>query len=216
MTSEEEQIKQLKKWWDDNGVSTLVSIALEISVVLGWQGWQRNQQANQDAAAFAYQELANVIDQVRQSPDDIKIAQATFLADDLKEKYADTGYGYFAALLNAKQAVADKDFDRAEDELKWVLSQKPTEEIQLLAQLRLARVLLAAERYDEGLIDLPQVSDSVFAPLFAEVRGDIFLAQEQHQQAYDAYKQAEDLAASLNVQAPGLLALKLQFAHGFL
>ena len=75
--SEEDELKQLKQWWDDNGVSTLVSIVLAVGVVLGWQGWQRNQAAKVEAGTYAFQELMQVTQEVRQAPDDIKIAKAT-------------------------------------------------------------------------------------------------------------------------------------------
>ncbi len=214
MSSEEEQLKQLKQWWDENGVSTLVSIALAVAVVMGWQGWQRNQAAQLDAGAFEYQKFAEAVESVRRDPDDIKIAQATYLAEQLKENFADTGYAYFAALHNARQAVVDKDYELAESELRWILDQEPGVEISSLVKLRLARVLMAAGRYDEAVGELPADTETAFAPLYAELRGDIALAQQRYDAARDAYQQAADLATQLELPAPDLLEVKLQYAAG--
>lgn len=216
MTSEEEQIKQLKQWWDDNGVSTIVSILVAVALVFGWQGWQRSQQAKSDAAAIAYEELIMATQAALESPDDIKIAQATFLANEIKEQHSDSGYAYFSAFLLARQAVADKDYETAEAELRGILSQQSSPEVEQLAQYRLARVLYAAERYPEALAGLPEAKDTAFAPLFAEAKGDILLAQKKYQEAYDAYSESKQLAESLELQQPELLTIKLQYARSYL
>ena len=50
-TTEEQQIEAIKKWWQTNGNSVLIGIALAIAAVLGYQTWNQNKQANSEAAA---------------------------------------------------------------------------------------------------------------------------------------------------------------------
>ncbi|UCE90705.1 MAG: tetratricopeptide repeat protein, partial [Pseudomonadota bacterium] len=37
--SEREQIEALKKWWNENGKSIVIGIAIGVAVVAGYRGW---------------------------------------------------------------------------------------------------------------------------------------------------------------------------------
>ena len=43
MQTEDEQIAQLKDWWDRNGKPLLAGGVLALVAVFGWQGWQKYQ-----------------------------------------------------------------------------------------------------------------------------------------------------------------------------
>ena len=64
--TEEEQIAQMKDWWQRNGKPLLTGGVLALAAVIGWQGWQ-NYQANQAQGASAadlYRVFAGVESQV--------------------------------------------------------------------------------------------------------------------------------------------------------
>ena len=65
-TTEEQQIEAIKKWWKTNGNSVLIGIALAITAVLGWQTWNQNKEANQEAAAMMYGQLVEAAAGVQQ------------------------------------------------------------------------------------------------------------------------------------------------------
>ena len=37
---DDEQVEALKRWWDENGKSTMVAIALAVAGTVGWQQYQ--------------------------------------------------------------------------------------------------------------------------------------------------------------------------------
>ena len=141
---------------------------------------------------------------------DEQMATANYLADKVKNDYASSSYAQLAALYKAQLAVKASNLVDAETELRWVLAQSPTAEIKAQAQLRLAKVLLATEKYPLALAELAQPIVG-FKPLYAELKGDILLAQGDEAAARAAYQQAKDLAtATAGVSANNLLELKIQ------
>ena len=214
--SEEEQVEALKNWWRENGTSTLASVALAIGLIVGYRFWQDSQQAALDASAFAYQQFSQAVMVAESSPDDIKIATAGHLADGIKEQYEGSTYSQFAALYKARQAVADGALDAAIEELLWVLEQQPSADLRSLTELRLARVYIAQQKFDDAkaLIDAVDTSSS-FASAFAEVRGDMLLASQDYSAAVDAYQSAQTIADAQQMQASPTLSTKLAYAKGF-
>ena len=49
--SEEEQVEQLKRFWQDYGTPILVGISLALAVFAGWRFWQQSQIEASAAAA---------------------------------------------------------------------------------------------------------------------------------------------------------------------
>ncbi|WP_019528922.1 YfgM family protein [Dasania marina] len=208
--NDEEQIEAIKRWWKENGKSTLTGIALAIAAGFGWQGWQKQQQESAYAASSAYQNLLAVVAKDQAPLNDEQMATANYLADKVKNDYASSSYAQLAALYKAQLAVKASNLVDAETELRWVLAQSPTAEIKAQAQLRLAKVLLATEKYPLALAELAQPIVG-FKPLYAELKGDILLAQGDEAAARAAYQQAKDLAtATAGVSANNLLELKIQ------
>ena len=205
--TEEEQIEALKKWWQDNGKSTVVSIVVAIAAVFGWQGWQQKQQADTDAASAVYQDMLVAVNATATAE---QLATARHLANTLKQDFSNSTYARFAALYKAKLAVEDNDLAGAEQELRWVLERGITPELELEVKLRLARVLYAQDRFDEALQQL-QGDASGFAAAYEEARGDIYLAQDDSKQALLAYQKASELnrQAQQPVNRP-MLEMKLQ------
>lgn len=205
--TEEEQIEAIKRWWKENGKSTLLGIALAIGGVFGWKGWQEQQQDASYSASSAYQGLLAVVDNNQQPLTDEQISTANHLADILKNDFSSSAYAQFAALYKAQLAVKANDLDTAEAELRWVLLQGPAAEVKAQTHLRLARVLLAKQQYDQALSELTAEA-LAYKPLYLELKGDIYVAKGDVSAARDAYQQAQSSAVD---NAPNsLLELKIQ------
>lgn len=208
--TDDEQLDELKKWWRENGTSTVTTIALAVAGVFGWQGWQKSQQAELDAASAIYQNLLdNAASSASMSVE--QRATATHLADTLKEDFPNSTYADFAALYKARFAVEIKNLPMAESELRWILDGGATNEIILQTKLRLARVLYGQEKYDEALAQLEGDAAAGYAASYAEVRGDIYDAQGNTEKALLSYQKAKDLNAQAEKPvANPLLNLKFE------
>lgn len=209
--TEEEQVEALKRWWDENGRSTIVSVVLALGVVLGWQGWQKYRGEQAQNASFLYQQMiSGLSDRDGTSADEV-----AELALQLKDGHAGSTYAQFAALYLAQLAMEDGDIAAAEEELRWVLA-KGKGEIQSVAQLRLGKVLAQRGETQAALDMLAAGQGGKLAAAFAMARGDVLLAagrDDEARLAYDAAvagldpsqplpKSLEEKISFLNAQAP--------------
>lgn len=206
--TEEEQLESLKRWWDENGKSIMAAVVLGTGGYFGFGAWQDSRQLNAEAASSQYEQVVELLakqDAVSASDR----ATMGHLAGELKKQHADTVYGIQAAMLLAKQAIEQNELNEAETNLRWVLEQKPAANIELLARVRLARVLSAQGNSDAALETLKVDSEATFASLFAETRGDIYMAIDDSTNAAAAYQQALASLSALDASRAGQIRMKL-------
>ena len=171
--TEEEQVEAIRRWWDENGRSTIVSIVLAVAAGFGWQAWKNHDQQLTEAASHEYQLLLQSL-AVNSTDPEGDLSQAKDLAEQIKEQYGSSGYAQFAALQLAKIAVQGNDMEQAKAQLKWVLSKAPAKsDVADIASLRLARVLASAGDTDQALEILESGRGGAYAASYEMVRGDI-------------------------------------------
>jgi len=208
--SDEEQIEALKKWWQDNGTSTLATVALALILYFGWQGWQSQKQEDIVTASSIYQNMLAAVGSGNSVLTDEQRSTANHLATTLKTDFPGSTYAQFAALYKAKLAVEAKDLAAAEQELQWVMDGDAIPDIVVQAKLRLARVLYAQEKYPAALLLLDN-SNAIYAAAFEEVRGDIHNALGEPDNAKLAYLKASELNKQAENPSPNpLLELKIE------
>ncbi|CAA0078414.1 Uncharacterised protein [Zhongshania aliphaticivorans] len=190
--TEEEQIEAIKKWWQENGKSTVFGIALALAIVFGWKGWQGHQLDQAQEASAIFDNLLIADSAVQRDGTSLNTAQ--HLADTLKDRFAGLSYGQFAGLYKAKYAVNADDYEAAVAELEWVLDQGPSQSIKAQAEMHLAQVLYATEEYDQAKTYLSSLANTGYAPDAAELEGDIAFAQNDKTAALAAYQRARQLA----------------------
>jgi predicted negative regulator of RcsB-dependent stress response len=207
--TEEEQVEAIKRWWQENGKSTVFGIAIALSIVFGWKGWQGHTK-DQAAQASAIFDNLLVADAAVQR-DGTSRSTAEHLATTLKDQYASLSYGQFAGMYKAKYAVQDGEYELAASELEWVLDQGPEPVIKAQTQVRLAQVRFALNDYPAALSLLDAVAGSGYNAQAAELRGDILFAQGDNAAALSAYQQAKLLARDQEVPSNNaLLDLKIK------
>ncbi len=178
---EQEQISQIKGWWEQFGtLVTGVAVAAAIASV-GWQGWQWYQ-GKQSAEASA---LYGVLQKAASEKNAQKAREA---AGTLLEKYNGTAYADMAALLSAKVQAEAGDLKNARVPLAWAASNASDTALRELARLRLATVMFDDKAYDEALAQLQAPTDESLTARFADLKGDILLAQGKREEARAAYK----------------------------
>jgi predicted negative regulator of RcsB-dependent stress response len=192
--TEDEQVEALKRWWRDNGQSTVAAIIIALSAGFGWQTWKGHQQRQQEEASDAYQAMMRAAAETSATADQTQ--QVISLAEGIKESYGDSTYAQFAALHLARMAVERDDLAEAEAQLRWVLGEADKgSDTAWVAQLRLARVLAASGEADQALAVLGQGAEGPYQASFALARGDILLQMGRGEDARGAYNEARLLAA---------------------
>jgi predicted negative regulator of RcsB-dependent stress response len=182
---EQEQIDALKAWWSQYGRLVIAAAVAFVLGVAGVQGWlyYKSQSAQRASDVFAdLEEAARIGDPKR----------ATELTKKLMDEYARTAYAARAALLAAKVSADAGDAKGAGEQLRWAADNARDEQTRALANLRLAAVLLDAKQYDEAMKALGAAHPEPFAALFADARGDVYVAQGKPADARLAYQAALD------------------------
>lgn len=191
--TEDEQVEALRRWWNENGKSTVAIIVIALAAGLGWQAWQGNSSEQREQASDLYQALLLAIDTSAAATG----PQPVELAEQLKNEFSSTSYAQFAALQLAAIAVRDGNLPEAEAQLRWVLGKAPSgSDTAQVAQLRLARVVAAAGNADQALDILTKADPGPYGASYAVAQGDILLAAERRDDAREAYTRAMTAAAS--------------------
>lgn len=201
-TEEEESLESIKRWWRDSGRSLAIGIASVALVYFGWQAWQASQTQSAAEASAVYDQLSQLmVTQPGETVPEQDRALAQALVTTLKTDHADSVYALYGALFGARLAVEIDDLATAEQELQWLLDNTRSglfgstdETLVMLAQLRLGRVLLADGEPDRALTVISGVEASALSAEFDELRGDIYMAQGQRDQALAAYESAMQAA----------------------
>jgi len=196
LRSEEEQLEVVKRWWKENGTSLIAGAVLAAAGVFGWNAWQNYQEGKAEAASARYQQLINMTAGTTLEGDQLSAAQT--LINELTDDYGNTLYAELAQLLEARLAVEQDDLSTAKQALQDVASNSSRRYVQSVAWLRLARIEVAQGNPDAALALLDQPISDALAAQQANVRGDAFLAQNQPEQAREAWQTAQSLAQTKN------------------
>jgi predicted negative regulator of RcsB-dependent stress response len=179
---EQERIAAIHHWWEDNAKFVYAAAAAFVLSIGGWRGWQYWAAYQSEDAAMMAAELPKVQGDAKKAGD---IAQAII------DKHPGSFFASDAALVSAQASFEAGDLAAARTRLTWVL-EHGREEHRGLARLRLAAVLLDQKKYDEALKTLDGNTDPAWAPLVADLKGDIHFAQGHIDEARAAYKTAID------------------------
>jgi len=187
--TEEEQIAQMKDWWQRNGKPLLTGGALALAIVVGWQAWQQYQTNQAQGGGALYQQLLETTLTPTGQPDAGKVTE---LADKLKSEYGGSAYAQYAGLFVAKVAVDNAKLDDAVAELKPLVDKPADATIGELARQRLARVLAAQGKTEEGLKLLEGEADKAWQASREELKGDLLVQLGRSDEAHAAYQKAKD------------------------
>ncbi|MFL0797087.1 MAG: tetratricopeptide repeat protein [Cellvibrionaceae bacterium] len=206
--SEEEQIEQLKRWWKENGKSTVTGVLLAVAAYFGYEGWQSQQQQKAEAASAIYQNMLEAVPTPVMS--DEQKATASHLAGELKGSHGGSLYANYGALMLARIAVQNSDLESAATELRWALDNTEKGAVSDLIAARLARVLAELGEYDEAHKLVATTTNNSAAATFAEIRGDVYAQQNNFAGARSAYEQALEKLQTFEESRKALLDIKLQ------
>lgn len=173
-------INFLKKY----AVWIILALAL-ISAGFGIHTYMQQRIASQNQnASIAYQAILNSI-QNNASADEITASANTLIQD-----YPSSVYASFSRLMLANIAVQQNNLNNAESILKQVLKQNQNNSLSPIIKLRLARVLISANKPADA-IRLLENPPKGFASSFALLTGDAELLQHNQAGAKATYLAAQ-------------------------
>lgn len=178
--SDEEQMNRFGEWWKDNGTSLLIAVGLAVTTIVGWNVYSSQQQQTMEAGTAVYAEYADATDEEQKSA----------LAARIRAEFANSSFHALVALADAKTAVSQGDFAAAESALMEAQSAAPGDMLKDLASLRLAKVQYGLGNPDSALNALQSIRNPGYRPWALELIGDIYLAEGQTEQAFEAYSSA--------------------------
>lgn len=182
---EQEQLEELKAWWKDYGKLVILGVTLGALVVAGIQGWRYYRHSQSLAAVALYEQL----EQAERAGDRKKVRD---IAGEIVARYSSTPYGAFAALSAARVSFEGGDLAAAKSQLTWVVEHARRDELRDIARLRLAGVLLDEKNYAEALKLVEAKPVDSMAGLYADLKGDVLVAQGKSADARNAYQLALD------------------------
>lgn len=180
---EQEQIAELKQFWKQYGTLIVTLAVAALVAFAGMQGWRyyKNSQSEQASALFT-----KFGEAVRKN--DVKEVRA--LGKQVMDGFGSTAYGPTAALLLAKANFENGDASAAAGQLQWAIDKAKDGETAEVARLRLASIRLDEKKYEEALKLLESKHSTAMETLYADLRGDVMLAQGKSAEARAAYKVA--------------------------
>lgn len=193
--TEEQQVEAIKGYWAENGNMIIAGIALGFAGFIGFNVYKDSKLEEELAVSDSYQTLleASVNDKA-------SFAQN---AEKFISENAGTSYESLTALALAKEFATDKDWENAQAQLTVAINSAPSDGIKAIASLRLARVQIQQEQYEQALSTLAQPLPESFRAAIEEIKGDTYLLQGKKELARNAYQAAIDadgLASSPNLQ----------------
>lgn len=180
---EQEQLDQLKHFWNKYGNLITWVLTVVLAAYAGWNGWQYWQRKQAAQAAVLFDEA----ERVARAGD---LAKLDRVLADMKEQFGSTTAAQQAALLAAKAYAGAGKTDAAKAALAWVADKSSDEGYRAIARLRLAAVLAEGKAFDEALKQLTGSFPADFAALADDRRGDIYLAQGKRSEAAAEYLKA--------------------------
>ncbi len=198
---EQEQLAELKAWWQKYGNLLLTAVTVVLLGFAGYNGWRWYERDQAKSAAGVYGQLEQAI----VARDTAKVQT---LAATIQEHYGRTSYAAIAALQAAKLSAEMGDLPRAAEQLRWVIDKSGHDELTMIARVRLAGVLLDEKKYDQALQALSFEAPAAYLPTVLDRRGDVLVAQNKTEEARAAYK---DALAKADAQHPlrAIIQLKL-------
>jgi predicted negative regulator of RcsB-dependent stress response len=200
--TEEEQVEALKKWWKENGTSTIVGAVMGIIIILAWNYWQDHKKEQAAQASQSYAQLLKALDSNQKDsvaatapgspaalPPSMEVEK---LAERIQGQYKTTEYAAYTGLLQAKLKAEQGDFDAAKQILKTI-AVGSNKHLSNIAKIRLVRILLATGEYEQGLQlinEVDQQATAGFSANYDELVGDLYVALDRLDEARTSYQSA--------------------------
>jgi len=179
-----EQSAVVKKWLSENGSAIVMGLVIAFGGLFGFKQWQIWQESNKQQASTEFEVMSELL-----AAGQLDAAMSNF--QNLQDNYSRSPYTSMAALQMARARLEASQADLAAGLYEFVVENGYPKAMSVIARVRLARVLLELGTTDKAL-EVVQAESNImgFESRYAEVRGDIYLAQGKLDEAITAYLEA--------------------------
>jgi len=192
--TEEEQVEQIKKWWNSNGKQIIAGAVIGLGGIWGWNTYleyQDKQSLNARSLYLSYASDSNNLGAY----------------DKLTTDFSSNSYSDQAILLMAKYLFDAGSYSQALGVIKPLMN-NPSSVISNTAALRAASIHLQLGQHDQALLILEGQSDDDFSGLIYNLMGDIYLDLDNRTEAKNYYSLAIDNVTE-NSNLTQLIQIKL-------
>lgn len=200
--SEKEQIQYIRDWWRDNRMYIFIFGFVVIGSVAGTNTWKASVLNEQIAASSLYESLAVEISENN-------LESGELIAEEIYSEYSESIYADQARLAMAYFYMSQSRDEDAADELRGLIKSSENNEMILIANMRLAKILLYQSKYQEVLDLLEGNLGHAFETKYSELIGDAYLGLEDYENAEFAYMNALKDTGSPQVIDAALLQMKI-------
>ncbi|MBT8126174.1 MAG: tetratricopeptide repeat protein [Gammaproteobacteria bacterium] len=187
--SEDQQVEAIKKWWKENGASLVLGLGIGIAALLGWREYLAYQTEHSAEASDLFEAVQTQI--ANEMLDATHISKA----DLIRNEYEDTPYAALVSLLQASHEYDSGNTESALTHLRWAIENSSETDVKYVASLRLARLLIAEQQYDQAEAILLADHPAGFNVGYEELKGDLYVAKGEIAMARVAYDKAINAAA---------------------
>ncbi len=192
--TEEEQVEQIKKWWNSNGKQIIAGAVIGLAGIWGWNNYsdfQDKQSLNARNLYLSYASDSNNLGAY----------------DKLTTDFSSSSYSDQAILLMAKYLFEAGSYTQALGVIKPLID-NPSSIIANTAALRVASIYLQLGQHDQALSIVERQSEDGFAGLIFNLMGDIYLDLGNRAEAQKYYSLAIDNVTE-NSNLTQLIQIKL-------
>lgn len=175
----EEQFEVIKEFLAKTWKIIVLIIVIGLLAIWGWRYWHSHNAAKTVESSDRYELLISKLN----AKDPNSVNELTDFAKD-----NDTIYSVFANMKAAQFYVENlKDYNGALSLLVDASKKTDVEAILSTINLRIARLQYQLGNYEESLKTLDSISNSNWAAIVNDIRGDVLVKMDKYQEACNAY-----------------------------
>ena len=167
--SEKEQIDAFRSWWREYGTYVILGFVVASGSAYGVYSWNQSQEQTRVDASMRFEALAEEVANNR-------LDAAEAVAESMYSEFPETIYADQARLAMTRLYMDQGRDQNAAETLEALVNNGNSDELKMVARLRLAKVYLYQNKAQEAIDLLTGYEESGFATRYAEAIGDAHFA----------------------------------------